>query len=140
MNANYLRKAKECKLSGDLISRQKYFNASIHSYYYSIVHNMNYILREKIGMTEQEILLNSNIFRQKTGKSLHVFTINTVKKSLKLKLNDKDFCSFNVGISRLKFLRNKSDYQNQMIKPREHRNVKFHFGNIFSCLQKAFAI
>ena len=102
--------------SAQFLQKQDYYCSTVHCAYYSCVQLMRHILVFKIGKTETEIKEEARI----TKGGSHVYMIDTVFTYL-VKINNKDYNTFNTNIVSLKKLRGKSDYEDFMINFDEGR-------------------
>ena len=119
----YLRNKGVTNLDAATILKERpnhHHCSSIHCSYYSCFQIIKYIVLTDLGLTEIDIIQNrekeSLINGSKTKKSEHEYLISFVHRNI-ISLNHlTEAQTFNENISKLKSLRNVSDYENKLIE------------------------
>jgi hypothetical protein len=115
--------------------------SSIHCSYYSCFQAIKYIIFSDFGLTDADILTNRDLVAQtQNGKrpSEHDYLINYLHKNIIQQKALKEAQEFNENISKLKSLRNNSDYTITLIEKDKSDNAYSFAEEVHKILKKVY--
>lgn len=126
---NYKKKSEENLSAADLLIINNMYTSSVHCSYYAGLQFSKYVLANKCGIGYEDQEQNSK------GKDSHYFVSDNTGRALDRMGEHIGFIDYNKFFNKLKKLRKKADYSEELIKCNEAKKA-YDYADKLICLLK----